>query len=149
MDPHKTQPVIDVTVDDGSYHCSDVHKLDVKHLDPSISLCFFCQTEDEFDSWCSVAKRALILNEKQPLFELAKERLPQWSPVSYPVEVAQDATCLSADSFANYELDTSLGPSHDRHQPAISVESCNEAFSDLEDRLRSHESSDEEFELLG
>ena len=151
LDPHKTQSIIDVEVDDNSYHCKDVMKMDLKYLDPSISLCFFCQTESDFDNWCQLVRKYLIQNEKQPLFELARERQPQWG-VAQSVEVAQDAITVSTDSFANYDLGSpSVSLTADALQPLAGVDSCKEAFAvlDTERKTARADSSDEEFELLG
>lgn len=146
LDPHKTQSL--TTPDqDQSYHCNDVLRLDVKHLDPSISLCFFCHTEADFDNWCVLVKRALINNEKQPLFELAREKAPQWPSNPQPIEIAQDAMKASSDSFAHYDMGgvtNSFSPTHS----LPSVESASDAFTII-NRTVSLNDSDEDFELLG
>ena len=77
LDPHETQQTIDldqVNSDDSSYHCEIPSHMDISNLDPSISLCFYCHTERDFEKWCNLTKQLLIINEKQPLFELTKER---------------------------------------------------------------------------
>ncbi|KAI1287316.1 Cysteine protease ATG4B [Halotydeus destructor] len=145
LDPHKTQSIVNVDEDDRSYHCLDVLKLDLKYLDPSISLCFYCNSESDFDTWCILVKRALIINEKQPLFELAKERMPQWS--YNPVEIAQDATCLSTDTFTNYDLGSSFCQSLTTSR-VNSVDSGKEAFIELDPSKLKLDDSDEDFEFL-
>jgi hypothetical protein len=54
--------------------------------------CFFCNTEDEFDLLCTLIKERLVLPEKQPLFELCKERPRHWSPLEDGAEEALGAT---------------------------------------------------------
>ncbi|KMQ84963.1 cysteine protease atg4b-like protein, partial [Lasius niger] len=54
--------------------------------------CFFCATEKEFKSLCKSMQEELILPEKQPLFELCRERLTQWSPA----DVASEAIAAAS-----------------------------------------------------
>lgn len=153
LDPHRTQLVVDAESDDRTYHCSEVLRLDLKHLDPSISLCFYCHTESDFDNWCALVKRHLIIGEKQPLFELAKERQPAWPPLAQPlpVELGKDAMNMSTDSFASYDMAT-VG-----HYPNKSIDkkcdSAREAYTHLNDYERTTtlngSDEDEDFELLG
>lgn len=112
LDPHTTQSVIDLssndpeTFDDRSYHCLQVSRMDMSQLDPSISLCFFCETEADFDSWCSLAKNTFVRGEKQPLFELTKDRPSFWSS---EITSSSDASAASpSEGFANYDLPSAL-----------------------------------------
>lgn len=57
-----------------------------------LSQCFFCHTEDEFDSLCQLIEKQLVRPEKQPLFELCNERPRQWSPLEDGAEEALGAT---------------------------------------------------------
>jgi hypothetical protein len=57
-----------------------------------LSQCFFCNTEDEFDSLCQLIEKQLVRPEKQPLFELCTERPIQWSPLDDGAEEALGAT---------------------------------------------------------
>lgn len=52
--------------------------MDFHLMDPSIALCFFFKTKDEFDSWCKIFKEIYERNEKQSLFELNETRMKQW-----------------------------------------------------------------------
>ena len=57
-----------------------------------LSQCFFCNTEDEFDSLCQLIEKQLVRPEKQPLFEVCNERPRQWSPLEDGAEEALGAT---------------------------------------------------------
>lgn len=86
LDPHKTQPTVDLDelapldsfCNDLSYHCKTANRMDFHLMDPSIALCFFFKTKDEFDSWCKIFKEIYERNEKQSLFELNETRMKQW-----------------------------------------------------------------------
>jgi len=85
LDPHVTQtaaPVADwmekLTLEqmqaDSSYHCERANRIHISQLDPSLSLCFLCKTEQEFDDLCHRFQDVLIQGEKTPLFEICVER---------------------------------------------------------------------------
>lgn len=124
LDPHSTQQFVDLDepeADDSSYHCPKASRMDISLLDPSIALSFYCDTEEEFDNWCHLALKLLILVEKQALFELTKERPPHWPQYEEQLDIN--------------------GSTHSQHN-SIGCES----FTELEDNKCD---SDEEFELLG
>ncbi|XP_067128022.1 cysteine protease ATG4B-like isoform X2 [Centruroides vittatus] len=76
LDPHTTQPTVDLdeSMNDESYHCGYSGRMNLNQLDPSISLCFFCNTETEFDKWCNQSKQLLVTDQAQPLFEIFEDR---------------------------------------------------------------------------
>jgi len=85
LDPHVTQmnaPVnewcekrTDEEMTAGAtYHSSRGHRINIQQLDPSLSLCFLCKTEAEFDDLCLGFQDKLIDGEKNPLFEICAER---------------------------------------------------------------------------
>lgn len=97
LDPHITQPAVSVTedisqlidangdsfdvsieMDDISYHCERASRMSISQLDPSISLCFLCRSEADFDQWANMTLRKLIQDEEQPMFEIMKERPCSW-----------------------------------------------------------------------
>jgi len=124
LDPHTTQQYVDLddsNADDTSYHCERASRMDISSLDPSIALCFYCETEADFDSWSNLTLKLLILGEKQSLFELTKERPPHWP--QYEEQLSSLDINLSTTS-------NSIGT---------------ESFTILGDKTE----SDDEFELLG
>ncbi|RWS26296.1 cysteine peptidase 2 family C54 protein-like protein [Leptotrombidium deliense] len=150
LDPHTTQTVIDYeefstkkTFDDSSYHQETASRMDITQLDPSIALCFFCHNEADFDNWCSLASKVLVNAEKQPLFEIAKEKPKHWLPVV-------SSACDKGDSYssiADYDLATAGVSS-----PIVSPQEMTykDTFAVLEDKkINKDTDSDEEFELLG
>jgi len=85
LDPHITQataPVADWREKqteeqmnaDATYHASRASRMHISELDPSLSLCFLCKTEAEFDDLCHRLHELLIQGEKTPLFEICTER---------------------------------------------------------------------------
>ncbi|KAG8225124.1 hypothetical protein J437_LFUL006147 [Ladona fulva] len=128
LDPHTTQPVAPLPDEksyfplerienaDGSYHCPAASRIHILGMDPSVAVCFLCPTEKDFDNLCSQIEEQLVLPERQPLFELCKERPGHWSPteescsstatsslmgdmVKYPTKVAADAACIALKDF--------------------------------------------------
>ncbi|XP_029165782.1 cysteine protease ATG4B isoform X1 [Nylanderia fulva] len=105
LDPHTTQKSGSVerkmneeeSEMDTTYHCKSASRIPITGMDPSVALCFFCATEKEFKSLCKSMQEELILLEKQPLFELCRERLTQWPPA----DVASEA--IAASSFVDFE----------------------------------------------
>lgn len=123
LDPHSTQLFVDLdepNFDDSSYHCQKPLRMEIGCLDPSIALSFYCHTEEDFDSWCNLVHKLIIVNEKQPLFELTKQRPPCW-PV--PEQQDKERICSTANAVGT------------------------DAFTLLEEGKLSE--TEEEFEMLG
>ncbi|XP_023241305.1 cysteine protease ATG4A-like isoform X2 [Centruroides sculpturatus] len=104
LDPHTTQQAIDTSLEipnDSSYHCpyGNSRRMNLNQMDPSVALCFYFQTEEEFDSWCVQVHKFLIAAETQPLFELSKERPLHWPPL----QVADDKQADSSLEFTFVE----------------------------------------------
>lgn len=84
LDPHTVQPTVCLECGDAactdaaddSYHCPAANRMDFLMLDPSVALCFYCATEEEFDQLCEKIQRTIISQEATPLFEICQER--QW-----------------------------------------------------------------------
>lgn len=76
-------------IDDTSYHCERASRMPISHLDPSISLCFLCKTEEEFDQWANLILKKLIQDEEQPLFEIMKERPANWPMFEEEFDLSQ------------------------------------------------------------
>lgn len=73
LDPHTTQPVVDLLDDissDESYHCSFSGRMNLNQLDPSIAMCFYCDTEADFEKWCLQSQQVLTVDQNQALFEI-------------------------------------------------------------------------------
>ncbi|XP_071949326.1 cysteine protease ATG4A-like isoform X2 [Antedon mediterranea] len=88
LDPHTTQiPVVEDKWDhisDDSYHCYHSSTMQIKDLDPSIALGFFCKDEDDFDNWCKEVKELVTIGDHSPVFELTDLRPPHWPPFEPP-----------------------------------------------------------------
>ena len=79
LDPHTTQPAAppaNSEEDDMTYHAVKPGRIDISQLDPSLSLCFLCTTEEEFDNLCIAMQEQLIEKCRTPLFEMLLERPP-------------------------------------------------------------------------
>lgn len=101
LDPHTTQQYIDFDacdgspIDDTSYHCACPEKMPFDKLDPSLALCFYFHTEDEFNSWCDQSHELLVSSEQAPMFELVDTR-PDWN-----VPAPKSGSESSCSSFAS------------------------------------------------
>jgi len=73
LDPHTTQQA---SPPDSSYHAETPGRININMLDPSLSLCFLCKTEEEFDNLCICVQEQLLGPSKSPLFEMVLERPP-------------------------------------------------------------------------
>jgi len=73
LDPHTTQIA---GAPDSTYHAAKPGRIDLLQLDPSLSLCFLCTTEQEFDNLCISMQEQLMEKCKTPLFEMLLERPP-------------------------------------------------------------------------
>uniref|UniRef100_A0A4W3JSA6 Cysteine protease n=1 Tax=Callorhinchus milii TaxID=7868 RepID=A0A4W3JSA6_CALMI len=85
LDPHSTQAAVDTeedgSVDDHSYHCQRVpHRMKITQLDPSVALGFFCYTEKDFESWCSLVQKEILRTRSFRMFELVEKHPSHWPP---------------------------------------------------------------------
>ncbi|XP_077987339.1 cysteine protease ATG4B-like isoform X2 [Glandiceps talaboti] len=84
LDPHTTQPTVDIDkwaqIPDQSYHIKDPSRMNIQHLDPSIALGFFCADEEDFNDFCRTINKMVISGEDRPMFELTDERPSHWPP---------------------------------------------------------------------
>ncbi|CAB4058934.1 ATG4 [Lepeophtheirus salmonis] len=60
--------------EDQTYHTERAYRMDFKDLDPSLSLCFLCKNESEFDDLCQRFLFKLIRGHNSPLFEICRQR---------------------------------------------------------------------------
>ncbi|XP_020930253.1 cysteine protease ATG4B isoform X1 [Sus scrofa] len=79
LDPHTTQPAVQVTdsclIPDESFHCQHPpHRMSIAELDPSIAVGFFCQTEEDFNDWCQQVRKLSLLGGALPMFELVEQQ---------------------------------------------------------------------------
>lgn len=101
LDPHTTQQFACFCHDsdcrglrsEDSFHCKRSSRMDFTQLDPSVAVCFYCDSEGDFDDLCRHIQKKIIDQEKQPLFELCRDR-----PVHLPAD----------DLFAIPDSDSSL-----------------------------------------
>lgn len=106
LDPHTTQRSgfverkenedeadLDIT-----YHCKHASRINILAMDPSVAICFFCQSEEDFDNLCVRIQNEIITADKQPLFEICFERPKEWSPVEdIAVEALATASSIEFD----------------------------------------------------
>ena len=118
-----------IDMDDISYHCERASRLPIAHLDPSISLCFLCRTEEDFDQWANLILKKLIQEEQQPLFEIMKERPANWPMFEedFDFNTAGPSNIITRKSSSKLK---------DPNQPSNSTDT----FTDLE--------SDEDYEII-
>ena len=122
LDPHNTQQYIDFdetskqntdqqqvdeqaelqqsTSPDSTYHCSVPEKMPIEKLDPSLALCFYFNTEKDFDNWCNLSQELLVKSEHAPMFELTSSRPSDWN-VSLTVRTTSKS---SSDHDEEFEI---------------------------------------------
>ncbi|XP_015522371.1 cysteine protease ATG4B isoform X1 [Neodiprion virginianus] len=111
LDPHTTQRSgsVDQKSEEGemetdtTYHCRSASRIPITGIDPSVALCFFCATEEDFKSLCKSIQDELINPEKQPLFELCSEKPADWSPVDDYTAEAAGAAASGILEFENLD----------------------------------------------
>ncbi|XP_046898877.1 cysteine protease ATG4A [Hypomesus transpacificus] len=91
LDPHTTQTTVEVepgvAMDDHSYHWTRTPRhMKITSLDPSVSLGFFCQSEEDFDSWCYLVQQEILKKTSQRMFELVENHPPHWPPFVPPTK---------------------------------------------------------------
>ncbi|XP_040580883.1 cysteine protease ATG4B [Lepeophtheirus salmonis] len=79
LDPHVSTQVANKVSnfgdeEDQTYHTERAYRMDFKDLDPSLSLCFLCKNESEFDDLCQRFLFKLIRGHNSPLFEICRQR---------------------------------------------------------------------------
>lgn len=115
LDPHTTQQFAcscqksecKGTDDDSTFHCKRTSRMDISMLDPSIALCFYCDSEKDFDELCVSVQRFLIDREKQPLFELAKDCPKHWLMQESNQNFDENSACAKAYMTPDRKFDTS------------------------------------------
>ncbi|ELT88258.1 hypothetical protein CAPTEDRAFT_225251 [Capitella teleta] len=114
MDPHTTQPFVDVTQpgeSDASYHCSYSCRMPVSYLDPSVAVGFFCQTEADFEDLCQCIRKYILHGQKTPMFELHQRRPRHWPPFDpYPSLSLHASASSSSDRLYDSEDEFELIP---------------------------------------
>ncbi|XP_042898259.1 cysteine protease ATG4B [Parasteatoda tepidariorum] len=110
LDPHVTQPTVNFDghkFDDSSYHVpiGGSKRMSINDMDPSISLCFYFHSEDDFDDWCEQVQQLLVIPGEQHLFEIIPERPKHWPPL----DLRPDLNCsnCSLDYFFVEDEDAS------------------------------------------
>lgn len=80
LDPHYCQEVVDVTRDDfdlQSFHCSAPRKMSFTRMDPSCTIGFYCQREEDFNNFVDLSLKILQENSQRgeyPVFIVADGR---------------------------------------------------------------------------
>ncbi|GFY58446.1 cysteine protease ATG4A [Trichonephila inaurata madagascariensis] len=75
LDPHTTQLHRPDEIDDQTYHCDNPSRMKFSDLDPSIALCFYFESEVDFQQWCEVVKKDILEPEKDAIFEVLEENI--------------------------------------------------------------------------
>ncbi|XP_046711580.1 cysteine protease ATG4B isoform X1 [Silurus meridionalis] len=99
LDPHTTQPAVEPCesseIQDDSYHCQHPPcRMHICELDPSIAVGFFCQTEDDFDDWCTHIRKLSSCRGGLPMFELVDSQPSHL--------ISTEAINLTPVSFADF-----------------------------------------------
>ncbi|XP_017494808.1 PREDICTED: cysteine protease ATG4A-like [Rhagoletis zephyria] len=107
--------------DDVSYHCERASRLPIASLDPSLALCFLCTTEEDFDQWATLVMKKLVgggqqhsghsspekESQTQPLFEIMKERPPNWPGFEEDFELGASTSTSTSTTYTSSSAATS------------------------------------------
>ncbi|GAA0187130.1 cysteine protease [Lithospermum erythrorhizon] len=78
LDPHETQPVVDIMsncseVDTSSYHCNIIRQFPLDSIDPSLAIGFYCRDKNDFADFCSRALELADQSDGAPLFTITRD----------------------------------------------------------------------------
>ncbi|KAL8151304.1 hypothetical protein V2J09_021112 [Rumex salicifolius] len=96
LDPHETQQVVKINMDDPevdtvSYHSNVVRHFPLDSIDPSLAIGFYCKDKDDFDDLCSRASKLANGSNGAPLFTVTQTHHPENSTNQpNPLPSAQD-----------------------------------------------------------
>nr|ACO15144.1 Cysteine protease ATG4B [Caligus clemensi] len=121
LDPHISTQSASSTVDtfggpqDQTHHTERAYRMDFKDLDPSLSLCFLCRNESEFEDMCERFLFKLIRGHNSPLFEICRQRPEHLMPLplssslnsDLPNAVPEEVKCAKDFVEVKRALDTS------------------------------------------
>lgn len=166
LDPHSTQQYIDLDLDDvdrqiaddvrvlpidSTYHCASTEKMPLDRLDPSLALCFYFHTEQEFDEWCQLSGELLIKSEQAPMFEITKSRPSDWNITLTSTNVKSTPdSCQAAPNKNSSQMTISNSDCYDEKYTNLTDADLRVA-DDFELKLvdRRQANDEEEFEMLG
>lgn len=63
---------------DESFHQKHANRIDFKHMDPSMAICFLCRNRQEFDTLIEQFQTELTQPNTPSLFEVTKQRPEEW-----------------------------------------------------------------------
>uniref|UniRef100_A0A8C9S408 Cysteine protease n=1 Tax=Scleropages formosus TaxID=113540 RepID=A0A8C9S408_SCLFO len=107
LDPHTTQPAVepsdDGQVPDDTYHCQHPPcRMNIRELDPSIAVGFFCRTEEDFDEWCTRIRKLSCNRDALPMFELVDSQPSHYANAD--VLNLTPGQCLTPQTTKTYQL---------------------------------------------
>ncbi|CAK9231407.1 unnamed protein product [Sphagnum troendelagicum] len=81
LDPHETQQVVrilpdNLEVDTSSYHCSNVRRMPLDSIDPSLAFGFYCHNREEFYDLCARSSELAEQSNGAPMFTVAQNSAP-------------------------------------------------------------------------
>lgn len=77
---------------DETFHQRLVNRIDFKHMDPSLAVCFLCTNRQEFDALIERFQTELIDADIQALFEVSKRRPQEWQSLNSSIDGSENAT---------------------------------------------------------
>ena len=121
--------------DDVSYHCERASRLPIASLDPSLALCFLCTTEEDFDQWATLVMKKLVgggqqhsghsspekESQTQPLFEIMKERPPNWPGFEEDFELGASTSTSTTYTSSSAATSCSKASCHNQSQHSQSA----------------------------
>ena len=160
LDPHQTQPCATVgtkvfdteKLADESYHMDKPGRMPFAAMDPSLAVCFYCETEESFDNMCTkLTERFQSL--QLPLFEICDRRPVEWCNNDTEALSSSPPKSLSGSNLVSHK---SLSPSTSFTSIGFPKVASRSMSSHSKGHSKSAGSSprksdgdDEEFEILG
>lgn len=93
---------------DESFHQKHANRINFKCIDPSIAVCFMCNTKESFDRLIDNFQTEIIDAKLQPLFEISKNRLKLYNfRGSSDGELLDECAGGAPEDFEEIKKDTS------------------------------------------
>jgi cysteine protease ATG4 len=159
LDPHQTQPCATVgskiydteKLADESYHIDKPGRMPFAAMDPSLAVCFYCESEESFDSMCTkLSERFHSL--QLPLFEICDRRPVEWcnnDTEALSCSPPKSFTLASYKSLSPSTSFTSLGFPKIASRSRSSSSQGKGHSKSAGSSPRKSDGEDDEFEILG
>ncbi|XP_021174849.2 cysteine protease ATG4D isoform X2 [Fundulus heteroclitus] len=110
LDPHYCQPTVNIKKDNfalESFHCKYPRKMAFSRMDPSCTIGFYAEGQDEFESMCAAVNEAVSTSaETYPMFIFSDEK--RWDVEEEGIPRTNSITYLQRDNVLDNEDGNSM-----------------------------------------